>query len=60
MVEQDVQAIMDEEAHLEGNPYFDCLPVHKQDKVIDLWFGIAVQASCHPYLPSSGKLQMFL
>ena len=58
MVEQNVQAIMDEEAHMEGNPYFDSLPVHKRDEDVDFWFDIAVQASCHPCLPSAGKLQV--
>ena len=60
MVEESVQADMEDGADMGGDPYFDFLPVHKLDEDVDFWFGMAVQASCHPYLPLAGKLQMFL
>ncbi len=60
MVEQYVQEIMDVEAFMEGNPYFDSLPVHKEDEDVDTWFGMAVQASCYPCLHIAGMLQMLL
>ena len=58
MIEQHVQEIMETEVFEPDNEWFKSVTVHKEDADVDMWFALAVQASCCPCLRFAGVLQV--
>ena len=60
MMEWHVQEIFETEADEPDDEWFKGIPVHKEDEHVDMWFAIAVQASCCPCLRLAGMRQIGL
>ena len=60
MMEEHVQEIFDDEALKPDNEWFEGVPVHKEDEDVDMWFTLAVQASCCSCQRLTGMLQIGL